>query len=218
MIKEFFQMKRWGAFVGKHCSFLSPMSWTWLSLLTAVVAVVLVAFKHIYWGFVVFLISSLMDEIDGKVARYSYRATYIGGFTDGVVDRFVDFLMILSFFFLDFPEWGVNINILLFVLLFATLLPPFIVAYANHRKAVPDPTEKVIWRFAFRMEYVILFLAILIIHPINSAVALVLLYLAVLLNCATVIQAMILTYIKAQNYNQKNEQASVDFFRGLSEN
>ena len=87
-------MKRWGLFIGKHFSFLSPMTWTWLSLIIAVVAFIFIVLKQIYLGFFIFLISSLLDEVDGKVARYSKRATYIGGFTDGVVDRFVDFLLI----------------------------------------------------------------------------------------------------------------------------
>jgi phosphatidylglycerophosphate synthase len=215
MIKEFIQMKNWGKFVGKNCNFLSPMTWTWLSLIWAVFAFIAIVLKQVYLGFALFIVSCLMDEIDGKVARYSNRATYIGGFADGVVDRFVDFLLILSFFFLDFPSWGLDINILLFILLFATLLPPFIVAYANHRLAVPDPTEKVIWRFAFRIEYVIPFFAVILFQPTNPNVALILLYITVVLNWATVVQSLILTFIKAKNYNQHNKQASNDFYKSI---
>jgi len=209
-------MKRWSHFVGKHCAFLSPMTWTWLSLITAIIAFTLIVLKKTHWGFTFFFLSALMDEIDGKVARYTNKATYIGGFTDGVVDRFVDFLMIFSFFFLDLPQWGIDLNILLFILLFATLLPPFIVAYANHRQAVPDPTEKVIWRISFRIEYIVLYLAGIFLHPFNPKFTLILLYLATLMNWATVFQAMILTFIKAQNYNQKNEQASIEFHQLLN--
>jgi len=216
MIKEFFKMSRWQHFVGRNFAFFSPMTWTWLSLVAAIIAFLLIVVDYIYWGFFFFLISTLMDEIDGKVARYSNRATYIGGFTDGVVDRFVDFLLIFSFFFLDFPQSWINFHILLFILLFATLLPPFIVAYANHRQAVPDPTEKVIWRFAFRLEYIVLFLGVLFFQPIHATTALVLIYGAVILNCCTVIQALILTFMKAKDYNQINEQASIDFNKQLS--
>lgn len=217
MIKHFIRRTRWNLFVGKNFSFLSPMTWTWLSLFLAIIALVLVGLQYIYSGLIVFIFSGLLDGVDGNVARYSNRVTYLGGFTDGVVDRFVDFLMILCFFFLDFPDWGMDINILLFLLLFATLLPPFIVAYANHRQTVPDPTERVIWRFAFRPEYIILFMAGLFFYPIQADLALSLLYLALILNWATVIQAMILVFIKAKNYNQKNEQASLDFHQRLRE-
>jgi phosphatidylglycerophosphate synthase len=217
MIKEFIEMNRWGRFVGKNFAFFSPMIWTWLSLFTAFIAFVAVTLGQIYGAFVLFLLSSLMDEIDGKVARYNYQATYLGGFTDGVVDRFADFLMILSFFFLDFPDWPINLSLLLFTLLFATLLPPFIVAYANHRQAIPDPTEKVIWRFAFRVEYVVLFLAALVLNPTFPAVSMILILASWLLNWATVVQALILTFIKAKNYPQKNEQASKAFHQRLAD-
>jgi len=217
MIKEFIEMNRWGRFVGKNFAFFSPMTWTWLSLVMAFGAFLTVVLGHIYVAFVLFLFSSLMDEIDGKVARYNHQATYLGGFTDGVVDRFVDFLIILSFFFLDFPDWSINLSLLLFTLLFATLLPPFIVAYANHRQAIPDPTEKVIWRFAFRVEYLVLFLASLFLNPISPTASLILLLASWLLNWATVVQAMILTFIKAKNYPQKNEQASKAFHQRLAE-
>lgn len=203
MIKEFFEMRRWGRLVGKLFSFLSPMTWTWMSLVTAVVAFIAIVLGQIYSGFFFFLLSASMDEIDGKVARFNHQATYIGGFTDGVVDRFVDFLIIFSFFFLDFPDWHIDLSLLLFALLFATLMPPFIVAYANHRQAVPDPTEKVIWRFAFRIEYIALFLGILVLNPVFPVVSMILLLAACALNWATVIQALILTFIKAKNYPQK---------------
>ncbi len=208
-------MDRWGLFIGKNFSFLSPMTWTWLSLVFAVIGFFMIVFNNIYWGFAFFLISTLMDEIDGKVARCQNEVTYLGGFTDGVIDRFVDFLLIMSFFFLDLPKWGLDINLMLFTLLFATLLPPFIVAYANHRQAVPDATEKVIWRFAFRVEYIVLFLAAIFFYPISAALTLILIYISVVLNWATVIQSMILTFIKAKNYNQKNEQASIEFYKTL---
>lgn len=217
MIKEFVKMNRWGLFVGKNFSFLSPMTWTWLSLVTAIFAFLSVLTKNIYLGFVLFLFSNLMDEIDGKVARFSNRATYIGGFSDGVIDRFVDFLLIFCFFFVEFPDWAGDIKTILFVLLFATLLPPFIVAYANHRQAVPDPTEKVIWRFAFRVEYIILLLAALFFQPLSKHFALILILMTVVLNVATVLQAIILTFIKAKNYDQLNEKASIDFFKDMAQ-
>src|SRR6056297_1371953 len=84
-----------------------------------------------------------------KVARHSGRTTPLGAFWDGTVDRFVDALVIAVFFFVPFDQPRRQIDVLLFVLLFATLLPPFVVAYANHRGAVPDPTETVIHRWAF---------------------------------------------------------------------
>ena len=211
MIKEFMKFNAWERFLGRTFSFWPPMVWTCSSLIVAVLGVCAIIASWYYLGFTLFLLSALFDEIDGKVARFNYQATYIGGFTDGVLDRFVDFLMILSYFFLNLPDFGLNLSLVLFFLLFATLMPPFIVAYANHRQAVPDPTEKVIWRLAFRVEYVVLLLGGILFYPLNPRITTVMLLLALGLNWATVLQSIILTLIKARNYPQKNEQASRDF-------
>ena len=158
MIKEFFDFRKYEQTVGRRFSFLSPMTWTAIGACFPVLGFIAVAAGHVWLGVGLFLFGGVLDEIDGKVARWSGRTTYLGGFADGVADRFADFFFILSFFHLDFPDWIMPQHVLLFVLLFATLMPPFIVAYANHRRVVPDPTEKVIWRISFRIEYYFLFI------------------------------------------------------------
>jgi archaetidylinositol phosphate synthase len=204
MFKEFFHFKRYEALVGKTFNFLSPMTWTYIGFFLPLFGFLGVAFGKLWIGLALFLLGGIIDEIDGKVARYSNRTTYLGGFTDGVADRFTDFFFILSFFFLPFPSWVIPIPMVLFLLLFVTLMPPFIVAYADHRKAVPDPTEKVIWRLSFRVEYYFLFVFVLIFHPISVKISFGLLIASLLLNAATVVQSIILAFIKSKNYPQKS--------------
>ncbi len=202
MIKEFIDMPRLERWVGKTFRFLSPNTWTTLSLLAALAAFYAVMIHRPLLATGLFTLGAILDMVDGKVARLNGCATKLGAFWDGTIDRFVDMLMILSLFYLPLPQPFIPMEILLFLLLFFTLLPPFIVAYANHRGAVPDPTEKVIWRFAFRIEYVVLFIAaILLAHPFPAA-ALYLIYASLILMVATVIQSIILVFIKSKNYPQ----------------
>jgi len=203
MIKEFFNLRRYEEIMGKSFSFFSPMTWTYIGFFPPALGFVSVALGQIWIGVILFLLGGVLDEIDGKVARWSGRTSYFGGFADGVVDRFADFFFILSFFFLDFPGGMLDIPVILFVLLFVTLMPPFIVAYANHRKTVPDPTEKVIWRFSFRIEYYFLFIFVLIFSRINIWISFYLMLFSLLLNGATVIQALVLVFIKSKNYPQQ---------------
>jgi len=193
------RLERW---MGTKFAFLSPNSWTTLSLLTSIVAALAVWEKRPMLGVGLFIFSSLLDVVDGKVARLSGRATKLGAFWDGTVDRFVDMLMILCFFSFQFPSPAIRIEILLFLLLFFTLLPPFIVAYANHRGAVPDPSEKVIWRFAFRIEYTVLFIAAIALYPHSARWSLYMIYAALILMAATVVQSILLVFLKAKNYPQ----------------
>jgi len=204
MIKEFFKFKKYEEVVGKYFSFFSPMTWTYIGFFFPVFGFVSIVLKQTWIGIGCFLLAGILDEIDGKVARWSGRTSYFGGFVDGTVDRFADFFFILSFFYLDFPEGiYVNMNIVLFVLLFVTFMPPFIVAYANHRKAVPDPTEKVIWRISFRIEYYFLFIIILIFSRINSWISFYGILAVLVLNGVTVVQSLVLALIKSKNYPQQ---------------
>lgn len=186
--------------IGKTFKFLSPNTWTTLSLVFAFIAFLLVALDHLYWGILLFVISAMSDFIDGRVARYTGTSSKFGAFWDGTVDRFADALMIAGFFFLDFPIPDLVKHMLLFLFLFCILLPPFIVAYANHRGAVPDPSEKVIWRFAFRAEPLILLGISAALNPISPKTSFVIFLLPLVLMIATVIQSLILTYIRAKDY------------------
>jgi phosphatidylglycerophosphate synthase len=203
MIKEFIDMPRLERWVGQTFRFLSPNTWTTVSLLVSAVAFVVVWIGHSGWGAALFGLGSLLDVVDGKVARLTGRSTKLGAFWDGTVDRFVDMLMILCLFKLPMPDPLLPQEILLFLLLFTTVLPPFIVAYANHRGAVPDPTEKVIWRFAFRIEYVILFVGAILLHGRSPLWSLYFVYASLVLMIATVIQSIILVFIKSKNYPQQ---------------
>ncbi len=186
--------------IGRTFKFLSPNTWTTVSLFVGVIAFVLVAVGHLYWGILFFVFSGMCDFIDGRVARYTGTASKFGAFWDGTVDRFVDALIIAGFFFLEFPVPELTHHMLLFALLFCILLPPFIVAYANHRGAVPDPTEKVIWRFAFRAEPILLLGISAALNPVAQMASFVFFLLSLFLMSATVVQSLILTFVRSKNY------------------
>jgi CDP-diacylglycerol--glycerol-3-phosphate 3-phosphatidyltransferase len=185
---------------GRTFKFLSPNTWTTVSLVVAFFAFGLIALGHLYWGILLFVVSGMCDFIDGKVARYTGTSSTFGAFWDGTVDRFVDALIIAGFFFLQFPVPDLTKHMLQFLLLFSILLPPFIVAYANHRGAVPDPSEKVIWRFAFRFEPILLLGVSAALNPIAQVASFVFFVLALVLMVATVIQSLIVAYIRAKDY------------------
>jgi len=202
MIKEFIDMPRLERWVGKNFRFLSPNTWTTLSFFVALAAFYAVVIHRPLLATALFTLGAILDVVDGKVARLNGCATKLGAFWDGTIDRFVDMLMILSLFYLDLPTPFIPLDILLFLLLFFTILPPFIVAYANHRGAVPDPTEKVIWRFAFRVEYVVLFIAAILLAKSYPTLSLYVIYVSFLLMVATVVQSIVLVFIKSKNYPQ----------------
>ncbi len=83
---------------------------------------------------------------------------------DGSLDRFIDFMLLFSYFWLPItPPW-LPLSQWICLAMFFAIMPSFEVAYANHRKAVIDPDETIIWRILNRGEMYLLMLVI----PINS--------------------------------------------------
>ena len=180
-----------------------PNVWTVISFFPAIFGFIFVARGSVFWGMILFILAGVMDAIDGAVARSQNRTTYFGAFLDGTVDRFVDFLLIFSFLFLDLPDFFMPISWWIVMASYFALMPTFIVAYANHRRAVPDPTEKIIWRILHRTEMYPLFIIALITAMFSLDWAMYLIVFTTVFSVITTFQTIYLTALKSKNYPQR---------------
>ncbi|MBM3309606.1 MAG: CDP-alcohol phosphatidyltransferase family protein [Candidatus Altiarchaeales archaeon] len=122
---------------------IPPNGWTLLTLVFAVPGFLALYKLNLLLGFIFFFISGCIDLIDGSVARATKTTTNFGAFLDGVVDRYVEFLLYLGlwFYIKDLPEFLFSNTVWVFLLLFGALMPSFIRAYAHHRGVVVNPKE-----------------------------------------------------------------------------
>ena len=124
---------------------LTPNQWTVLSVLPAIAGFVSLAiYKRMDWALAAFLLSALMDGIDGGVARVTGRVSNLGAYLDGIVDRIVEGFLLFGLLFFglaDFDYAGIRmpmapwIVLLLFV---GSALVSYARAYADHRKVLTD--------------------------------------------------------------------------------
>lgn len=207
MIKEFLNTDRLTLGIGKILAKVipEPNIWTAISFLPAVLGFYFVYKNQVIWGVIFFALAGIFDSFDGSVARVQGRSTYLGAYLDGVTDRFVDFLIVFSFLFLKLPNFIFSINWWIVICAYFALMPTFTVAYSNHRRAVEDPYEKVIWRILHRSEMYPLFLITLFIYIYSPAFATYLLVLTTILSIITTFQTIILTIIKSKNYPQQKD-------------
>ncbi len=138
----------------------SPNQYTWLTVPVAVIGLVLIIYGWIWPGVILFLIAGLCDLIDGALARHLNCTSGRGAFLDGSLDRFIDFILLFSYFWLPLALPLLSLGQWICIALFFAIMPSFIVAYANHRQAVVDPEEKIIWRILNRGEMYFLMLLI----------------------------------------------------------
>jgi phosphatidylglycerophosphate synthase len=122
---------------------LSPNAWTVLAIVPAILGFIsLVVYNSLSWGLLLFLASGVIDAIDGAVARVTSRVSALGAFLDGVIDRYVEFLLYLGLLFFltaSGKEYLVPDYAWIMLLLFGAIMPTFIRSYADHRRVVTDP-------------------------------------------------------------------------------
>lgn len=182
---------------------LSPNQWTFLSLVPAVAGFAAGYYGHLVWAAFLFLLAGLMDGIDGGLARYTGRSTHLGAFIDGVVDRFIDFLAVFLFLFISLPDLLFPVSIWVSVQLYFALMPTFIVAYANHRQAVIDPREKVVWRIMHRTEMYPLWVLSMLAAAFSPAAAVLLFAFTTVMSVITAFQSFFLAIYKSKDFPQK---------------
>ncbi len=86
---------------------LNPNTLSFISLIFAVFAGISLYLGNFYLIFasIFIIINSLLDAIDGKVARISGRASRRGDFLDHLIDRYADTFIVLGFTFSSYVHW-----------------------------------------------------------------------------------------------------------------
>lgn len=92
----------------KRCG-VTPNTVTYLSFLMGIVTGTLFALDHLYLGFAAGMVMSLMDIIDGQLAKDFGGTTRFGGVLDSTVDRYNEFFLFAGlgyrYFVLGRPGW-----------------------------------------------------------------------------------------------------------------
>lgn len=115
---------------------VTPNSLTFLGLAVGLAAAFLFALGEQLLAGVVLLICGGFDVLDGAVARVTRRETAFGGVLDSVVDRYVDFLVLVAIAYggLAGANFVVNREVaFLFVWVFLAIVGSFMVSYTRAR-------------------------------------------------------------------------------------
>ncbi len=119
-----------------------------------------------------------MDALDGAVARAKNQVSNKGAYIDGITDRLVEFLFVLSFLFYALPSFALPLfqaaaipsNLLLIIILFfGSAMTSFATAYAEHRHVADS--KKIAGQPGIlpRAERLILLFIALALVPFNPA-------------------------------------------------
>jgi phosphatidylglycerophosphate synthase len=141
---------------------LTPNQWTSLSVVVALFAAISVAVTgEIAYGLALFAFAALLDVIDGAVARARNEVSALGGFMDGVADRFVEALFLFSFMFVALPAVaGIDAKIWLSLTIFiGTCMPSFVRAYSDHKGVIGRGEANALGGICERSERILIIIA-----------------------------------------------------------
>ncbi len=104
---------------------LSPNQWTVISLVPAILGLISAYYGNILAAAVLFGLTAFVDIIDGAVARAKGKVTILGAYIDTIVDRYVEFIVIVSLLFLDLPDVFLPSYAWVLILLFGSMLSTY---------------------------------------------------------------------------------------------
>ncbi len=89
-----------------------------------------------------FLLATLLDFIDGSVARFTQRETKKGAYLDTICDRYVEGIILLGFLFLPLKDLLLPAGVWIFLAFFGSLMTTYAKAAAKEKDLVTTELKK----------------------------------------------------------------------------
>ncbi len=116
---------------------LGPNAWTFLSVIPALASVWFLVSQEYLASAALFILAGFMDMVDGAVARATGKASKAGAYLDTMVDRYVEFLMVLGLVWLAYqgviPDVYLPAVVWIFVYYFGAIMTSYAKAAAKEK-------------------------------------------------------------------------------------
>ena len=89
-----------------------------------------------------FLLATILDFIDGAVARFTQKATKKGAYLDTISDRYIEGIILLGFLFLPLADFLLPAKVWIFLALFGSFLTTYSKAAAKEKEMVTEELKK----------------------------------------------------------------------------
>lgn len=170
---------------------LRPNEWSFISLLFALITFFFLIKKNFLIAAIFFAFTAFIDVIDGAVARFMKIETKIGAYLDTIIDRFVEFIVLLALFFIDYPNFIFESRFWLFLLLFGGTMTTYAKAAAFEKRLTNQEIKGGIME---RAERLIAIFLVIIVSNFNLSYATSIISIAAILSNISAIQRIIFVF------------------------
>jgi len=168
---------------------LSPNQWTFVTILPTLAALYFLVQKEFILSAIFFIIASFIDLVDGSVARVMGKVTKLGAYLDTMMDRYVEFLIVLGLLFIGLPDFFMPITFWIFIYYFGAIMTSYSKAAAKEKDLVDHEIKGGIAERAERL--ILLFVGVLLAHFSLTYLTYMLVILAFLSNITALQRAFI---------------------------
>jgi len=121
---------------------LTPNQYTLISLFFVLISFYFLINRNLILALIFFLISAILDFIDGAVARFTKKATKRGAYLDTISDRYIEGIILLGFLFLPLTDFLLSAKIWIFLAFFGSLMTTYSKAAAKEKELVSEELKK----------------------------------------------------------------------------
>jgi len=121
---------------------LTPNQYTLLSLFFATFCFYFLKNQSLILALIFFIFATLLDFIDGAVARFSKIETKEGAYLDTICDRYVEGIIFLGFLFLPLTSFILPAKIWIFLAFFGSFMTTYAKAAAKEKELVKIELKK----------------------------------------------------------------------------
>lgn len=139
---------------------LTPNQYTLISLIFVLISFYFLINFNLVLALAFFLLATILDFIDGAVARFTKKETKKGAYLDTICDRYVEGTILLGFLFLPLTDFFLPAKAWIFLAFFGSLMTTYSKAAAKEKELVSEELKKGLLGRAERM--ILIFLAILL--------------------------------------------------------
>jgi len=151
---------------------ISPNQYTLSSIIFGFFCCLSLFLKNFSLALIFFLISALLDFIDGAVARYLNKPSKFGAYLDTIADRIVEGFVFLGFLSLPLPKFIIEAKYWIFFSFFGSLMTTYAKAAAKEKELIMNELKKGFFGRGERMILILISLALgafeqsLVIYPL----------------------------------------------------
>lgn len=141
--------------------FLTPNQYTLISLFFAFFCFLFLVKNNLILALIFFFLATILDFIDGAVARFLKIETKKGAYLDTICDRYVEGMILLGFLFLPLKGFFLlPAEVWVFLAFFGSLMTTYSKAAAKEKELVEKEIKKGLFGRGERM--ILIFLALLV--------------------------------------------------------